>query len=111
MKDYIVKLMNKDEVYITEKEFNSLKGKEGAIYVPSINEIINLNRVERIYKAEDVNRANLFLPKQKGAQSFDRIGAAKSIEGLFMGLKANGLFQNYVDYAAWEGRDKKASKF
>ena len=51
MNNYTIKLMNGDKVVITEEEFGKLKGREGNIYIPSVNEIININRIERVFES------------------------------------------------------------
>ena len=115
MKNYVVKLMNGDEVYITEEEFMRMKGREGAVYIPSINEIINLNRIERVYKVKDMKQTNIFLPKPKKESDFEKIGITKGMEKLFNTLKERGLFKGFNSYQNWCGakeilKDKMAIK-
>ena len=101
--------MNKDEVSITEDEFNRMKGKSGAVYIGSINQIINLNRIERVYKDKDRNQSNLFkLPEPR----LEKIDVSKGMEKLFNKLKEKGLFKSYTNYEKWcnrSGMDKITS--
>lgn len=46
--NYIIKLFNSDLIEITEQEFANLKGKEGLVFVPSLNEAVNTKTIYRI---------------------------------------------------------------
>ena len=50
---YIIKLMGGGVVEITDEEFGKLQGKQGAIYIPSAGQIINLNSVSQILPKSD----------------------------------------------------------
>jgi len=91
--------LNGDNVRITEEEFKKINGRSGAVYILSINEIINLNRVERIYESKDIGQKNLFLPKSKPA--FEKLGISAGMEKCFNTLKGKGLFKNFTTYDGW----------
>ena len=52
---YIVEFMGGGQSSMNEEEFKNLAGKSGAIFIPSINQIINLNSVKRILPEEKYN--------------------------------------------------------
>jgi len=54
MKNYLVRLMNKGEVMITEKEMMSLKDKEGLVYIPSRDRVINTHSIADIISEDDL---------------------------------------------------------
>jgi len=92
-------LLKKINVRITEEEFKKINGRSGAVYILSINEIINLNRVERVYEPKDIGQKNLFLPKPKPA--FEKLGISEGMEKCFNTLKEKGLFKNFKNYPEW----------
>lgn len=105
MKKYIVQMMNKGEVEITEQEFESLKGREGAVYVPSLDQIVNLNRVERIYTKPP---EQLFIPKERRLDEAQEmkdkklVGISEGMKNTFDKMKSLGLFVNFNSYEEWQ---------
>lgn len=53
---YRVKMMSKDEVYITEEEYQSLisKNAKGLVFVPSLKSTLNMNSIESILHEDAV---------------------------------------------------------
>ena len=45
---YIIKLSNRDDIRITVSEYKNIMGKNGLIFIPSIQETINTNFIIRI---------------------------------------------------------------
>ena len=54
--NYIIYLMNKSEVEITEQEYKNLVGKSGLVYIPSQDRIINTNSIVEIVNSERYRR-------------------------------------------------------
>src|SRR3990167_9905185 len=54
--NFIVKMMDDSVVELTEEDFLKLKGREGIIWIPSINQAINLSSVMQILPKEDYER-------------------------------------------------------
>ncbi len=53
MNNYIVRLMNKSEITITEREYHNLANKSGLIHIPSQDRIINTNSIVEVMAEED----------------------------------------------------------
>ena len=53
---YIIRLMNKSEVEITDKEYANLAGKSGLVHIPSQDRIVNTNSIVEILNSEMVIR-------------------------------------------------------
>lgn len=53
MRAIIVSLMDGSKVQITEEEYTKLAGKTGLVFIPSIQETINMLSITRIYPLEN----------------------------------------------------------
>ena len=108
MNDYIVKLMSGDEIKITEEEFLKMKGKQGAVYISSINQIVNLNRIERVYKGQQIIEFTK-LPEPQIKEKRVKVSGGWMIPSmrermikLFKQMKVTGSFKQFNSYENWE---------
>ena len=54
--NYIIKMMNKSEVEITEQEYKNLAGKSGLVHIPSEDRMININSIVEVVRADDYKK-------------------------------------------------------
>ena len=56
MKNYILKLMNKEKFIITEQDFKEIANASGKVYIKSCDSIINTNMIECSYPENQENQ-------------------------------------------------------
>lgn len=77
---YIIRLMNKSEVKITESEYKKLGEKSGLVYIPSQDRTINTNSIVEIVNEKVVFKpayAKDFEPEGIDTKNLNRLGEVK----------------------------------
>ena len=50
---FIIKMMDGAKIEITDDEFQKLSGRSGSVFIPSVQQIVNLNSVSQILSKQD----------------------------------------------------------
>lgn len=50
--NYIIRLMNRSEIKITQGEYKNLAGKSGLVFIPSQDRMVNINSITEVLSEE-----------------------------------------------------------